>query len=555
VQILGENTKQVYAAIGDYIEKGWYQVSLAANSSHMNEIVNAINNSTVFNQIIQSNQIGINALKLVDSNEFVLSMVFNPASKEAIGLMKSILRKLQGMHYFYGQKVFWTHTGIDNLIDSSLQELIDSFWGKKDTKDRQEKEVKSEKSASENTHNRNWAGIITMSIVILIILSFVTYRIILNKPDVVAKFSNQTILKLFYNRTKNEDVKISAIENLQDQHFLAEIVMNNDKKRELKLKAIAGINDTNVLMEICRDYQGYNFLPDMMKIISQNVKSKNFFEEAAGETNNHWVRAAVLPYIEDQDILQLYVQKEYHQAVRNKAVELISTDSVLFDVVKNEEKKSIRVKAAQMIKTNDMLIELIEKIIEDGRAIEIDIAEALIENITDQDYLYNLALKKINPRIDRSWPSEAAVKNIQDPKMLFEIAVNANWYAVRTTAIRKIDDVSALIYIAKNEQNDIGANIAIDKLLADVNFSDEAVLTEIALKRDSAYSLSEVNSEKYLARIVYNGSNWHMVTYALGKIRSPELLREIIENKKQKSSRIAKEAQRQLDNMLSRSEG
>jgi len=517
MQILGENTEQVYAAIGEYIEKGWYQVSLAANSSHMNEIINAINNLSVFNQIIQSEQIGINALKLVDSNEFVLSMVFNPASKEAIGLMKSILKKLQGMHYFYGKKVFWTHTGIDNLIDTSLQELIDSFWEKKESKNTQEKKVTSERKASKNKPNRNWTGIIILSIVVLIILSFVTYRIILNKPDVVAQFSNQTILKLFYNRTKNEDVKISAIENLQDQHFLADIVMNSDKKRELKLKAIAGINDTNLLLKICRDYQGYRVLPAMMEIISQNVKSKNFFEEAAEKTSNPLVRAAILPYIEDQKTLQPYVQKEYHQAVRNRAVELISIESVLIDVVKNEEIKSIRVKAAKKIKTNDVLIELIEKIIEDDRAIEIDIAEALIENITDQEYLYNLALKKIN--------------------------------------LRKIDDVSALIYIAKNEQNDFNAKIAIDKLLADENFSDEAVLTEIALIRDSAYGLSVVNSEKHLARIVYNGSNWHMVTYALGKIRSPKILREIIEIKKNKSSRIVKEAQRQLDYILSQREG
>lgn len=130
MQIQGTNTNQVYAIIGEFIEKGWHQITLGAHSKYMNKIVNTINNSSSFQQILQSDDVGINALHISDANEFVISLVFNPSKTQAIELTRKILGEFKRMNFFYGKKLLSKFIGIENLIDKNLQNLIDSFWDK-----------------------------------------------------------------------------------------------------------------------------------------------------------------------------------------------------------------------------------------------------------------------------------------------------------------------------------------------------------------------------------------------------------------------------------------
>ncbi len=130
MQIQGINTDQVYAVIGNYIDKGWHQITLGAHDASMNRIVNTINNSSSFQKILQSNDVGINALHLSDSHEFLVSLVFNPSKTKAIELTRNILNEFRQMNVFYGKQLLSKYTGIENLIDTDLQKLIDSFWDK-----------------------------------------------------------------------------------------------------------------------------------------------------------------------------------------------------------------------------------------------------------------------------------------------------------------------------------------------------------------------------------------------------------------------------------------
>lgn len=130
MQIQGANTEQVYGIIGNYIEKGWHQITLGAHDASMNRIVNTINNSSSFQKILQSNDVGINALHLSDSHEFIVSLVFNPSKKKGIELTRDILNEFSQMNVFYGKQLLSKYTGIENLIDTELQNLIDCFWDK-----------------------------------------------------------------------------------------------------------------------------------------------------------------------------------------------------------------------------------------------------------------------------------------------------------------------------------------------------------------------------------------------------------------------------------------
>ena len=96
MQIQGSSSAEVSVLIGEYIDKGWHQVSLAANSGNIPEIVKEIETSKAFDHVFKSEEVGINAQKMTDADEFVLTLIFNPASKEAINLMKLTLTRLIG---------------------------------------------------------------------------------------------------------------------------------------------------------------------------------------------------------------------------------------------------------------------------------------------------------------------------------------------------------------------------------------------------------------------------------------------------------------------------
>jgi len=494
MQIQGSNSDQIFLIIGNYIDRGWHQVALGADSRYMNNILELINNSVIFQQITHSNQIGINALHLSDANEFVITLIFNPSSCKAIDLMKSFLKELKANKHIYGKKLLSKHVGKKILIDSDLEKLIDSFW----------------KKSLFSKHLKMFSLISA----IIIILTFGIYKLILNTPELAGLFSNQSFLELIYNHSKKDDAKLAVVQKITGEHFLSRVAIQT-KSSKIRQKAVERITDRKLLMDI---FINSTYCYQSLKSISNRIDDESFFISAAEKTTNPRVQKFFLSKISNQEVLAKYTQNKYSKMVRKKAVESLTDEKYLINVVKYNNDGDIREAAAGKIKNNDTLIYLYENYKEHKK-----VRLALIKNITDQDFLQKLAkgeLGKLNIFSD----SYAAAKKITDEKKLIDLARNAKGFDVRELAVKAISDKQTLIQIAKTDSHRNVVNAAIETI------DDEKALADIAIIQREGMAVNKVKSEDLLLKIVFNAKSRHTLNMAINKINSPELLRKIINN-------------------------
>jgi len=492
MQIQGINPDQVFLIIGNYIDKGWHQVALGADSRYMNDIMELVNNSGVFQQILQSNQVGINAMHLSDADEFVITLVFNPSSEKAIDLMKSFLKELKTNKHLYGKKLLSKHVGKKILIDSDLEKLIDSFWQKQSFA----KHIKK----------------VCLLIVIIIVLTFGTYKLILNTPGLAGLFSNQTFLELIYNRSKKDDVKIKAVQKITDEQFLSRVALQTSSSK-IQLEAVNRIADRDLLMNVLTNI---NYCEQTLKSITNRIDDETFFITAAEKATNQMVQRFFLSEISNQEVLIKFTEEQYPKMVRERAVELLTDEKFLSNIVKYNNDRDIREAAARKIKNNETLIYLYENYKDDK-----NVRLALIKNITDQDFLFKVAKGEPGKFNFYSF-SYGAAKKITDEKKLIDLARNAIGYDVRELATKAISDEQTLIEIAKTDSKRKVVTAAIEKI------DDEKALTDIAIIQNEGLAVSKVNSEELLLKIAFNATSRHTIRTAINKINSPELLRKII---------------------------
>jgi len=172
-----------------------------------------------------------------------------------------------------------------------------------------------------------------------------------------------------------------------------------------------------------------------------------------------------------------------------KAVKNISDQSTLAEIAKSSESMSVR--------------------------------EAAVEKLTDQGKLAYIA-KDI-----RNWARYRATQKLTDPKVLFDVAKNANDYKVRLEAVKKITDQRKLADFAENDRDSDIRSAAFTML------TDQIILADIAKNISKGTHMrveaAEKLTDKTLAQNIYTEiyKNVDSSLYVTKHLTDPIILADI----------------------------
>lgn len=224
------------------------------------------------------------------------------------------------------------------------------------------------------------------------------------------------------------------------------------------------------------------------------------------------VREEAIKELDDQKILVQIAKTDDNKYLRVNAAKKIDDENVLIDIAKNDPDNWVRRQIIKYKITNQDALIYIAKT-DEGYGVS---GEA-VKKIEDQSALIDLA---------KNYSSIDAVKKIEDQTVLIDFAKNHPKPFFRRDAVEKIEDESVLIDIAKNDSDERVREAAVKKI------SDEDVLKEIIFKDSSKdvqeYALLNDNlkDEKFLKDVAtqkLNISNKHNHSVRMAAINNPNL--------------------------------
>ena len=146
-----------------------------------------------------------------------------------------------------------------------------------------------------------------------------------------------------------------------------------------------------------------------------------------------------------------------------------------------------------------------------------------VKKISDQSALIDIAKNASDWEVRRE-----AVKKITDESALIDIAKNDSDWEVRREAVKKITDESALIDIAKNDSKEYVCEEAVKKI------TDESALIDIAKNNSWGFARLEavrkIRDESVLIDIAKNDSKEYVREEAVKKISDKSALADITKN-------------------------
>lgn len=498
MQIQAQTADQAFKEISSYIDKGWNQVSLATSSVHANEIIGLINYSKSFDIVVKSYSVAINALNLTDSGEFVISIIFDPTSSDAIKQTKSFLKELYSYNKFYGKKLISKATNYVSYVDNDLQAIIDSFWS-----------TKYSRNKTKNTIREIIKRFFLITILFVIIF-FVTFNISLRSPQIISMISNHTFLEYVYRKSKNPKVQLEAVKNIIDEQTLFEIVMN-DKNRTRINVAAKKISNRQLLSKICIEKYDLELVEDIM----QNIKDQDFITNIAKNGKHNKIRTFAVGKITDEELLTEFALNDKSDDVRKFAVLFLSNQTTLIKIANNDKDSDVRINAINKIKDIDYLTNLLLDYNE-----KISIRLAALANISDQKILIKVSVMDHENYNKMKTIIKKIIERIKNQDDLIYIARNANNYQVRISAVQKIDNQKVLFSIAKNDVNKVSYAAA-------VKLEDEKDKAAIIIKTGTFSAINQITSEEVLLEIINKVQNIRVTDRAIKKINNKEILNNI----------------------------
>lgn len=275
MQIIANTPNEAQHKMRKYIDRGWVMISLEASSYFANELINRINTIRFFDDICSSDSIGINAINFKGSNNFILSLILDTSSLDAIKNAKLFLRELKQTK-LYGKEII--STNIDYQMDEELNNLIDYFWKSKN------KSISTSKNISKKYKKKN--RIIKSSLIIFVCL-FLISILFLNNPRFIQNVDNQSIISFAIKLTKNDKVMTYAIDKCSNIELLISISKIDSTKSKRKFnkknilyfqKQIANkLEDKKALLEILK----YSNNPDVQIIILKKITNHEVLNSIA----------------------------------------------------------------------------------------------------------------------------------------------------------------------------------------------------------------------------------------------------------------------------------
>ena len=205
------------------------------------------------------------------------------------------------------------------------------------------------------------------------------------------------------------------------------------------------------------------------------------------------------------------------------AVDLISDEAVLAEIATKAAVRAVRVAAVEKITDDKALIEVVENIEKIDE--NVTVICAVLEQITDEDFLIKTALTDIKG-LKNGWRiRQAAVYRITDEPTLKKVATSDEHELVRRPTVERITDEAFLMDIAINDTHAYVRKEAINKI------TDEAFIIDRAIKENDEEvritAVRKINDPVVLTDIAKNDSNDHVRKTAVERITNEKILTEL----------------------------
>jgi len=267
------------------------------------------------------------------------------------------------------------------------------------------------------------------------------------------------------------------------------------------------------------------------KLNPLNQKHQKIIIEIVQTELNYYVRKAAIERLTDLNLVVQLAQIEKDAEIRKIAVgKLVSVfklpgQNISFDA----EIQKILHKIARSDQDIEIAILAIAKITDQSVLFDISkhatfsvARKTAVQKLTDQDILKNFALKDKSSEV-----SICAVNYMFDKNLLAEIANSANNLEVRDIAYRKLGLQNSEKAIANRAKfADYSAGLE--------NLNDQKLLTDVAHNAKSEYvqktASLKVTEQTLMAEIALKSKSLYIVEPLLEKITEQNLLNEIAEN-------------------------
>lgn len=342
------------------------------------------------------------------------------------------------------------------------------------------------------------------------------------------KISSHRYWPLIVVQSNDDDIKKEAFDKITDSEDLY-IIVTQSKDRNIRKNAINKISDLNTLLKLkseINDYLRVNIenrveelsIEEIDKITDENTLKSIVINES----NNLNVRLAAIKKITNDRILEIIYFKVSNFAIEKECLNRISDDEKLISVINHKYHIDFlrivfnKLQPKSVIK----LLKSFNFTIYDDDDVQ-EVFKDQLDKITDKNALNGIARNAANSTI-----REMAVEKVTDKKTLISIAKNNDEEThVREKAIEKITDNNVLKDIYYNADY-FGRELVI-KNITDQDFLYDHYKASHSLERRDI--IKKITDEAILSEIIKDCKDWAIASHIALKSKNESTLRYILD--------------------------
>ncbi len=280
-------------------------------------------------------------------------------------------------------------------------------------------------------------------------------------------------------------VCILAAEYLTDKNLSISVAQNKFLNSEIRVAAISSLKDPRVLDGLFKNY--YNIseeVEEALVFLIEEMADEDELTDAATNLNNEAARLAAVEKITNQETLASIAESDLAPDVRNAAFEKLTDQELLTEFAMASMDPLLGVAAVKKIADQKLLLDVVlvdevdylvrreavniladklgeikDQEVLGGIALYTDnpnVRDEAIKKITDQRILGDIALKKCDApkKTEKGMiafeSARAAVKRLNNQKLLVAVAQNNSFREIREAAVKKLRKQKALATVALN---------------------------------------------------------------------------------------------------------
>ena len=344
------------------------------------------------------------------------------------------------------------------------------------------------------------------------------------------------LIKRSYNQEKIIDiakndsdwhVRLTAVENINDENILKDIV-NNELTSAVAIKAMENINDKEFLKDTCLNHpDSYLRLACINRISDESLLAKDelssLLEEILLNDQDSYILKAVCenPNLTNQKVLIEFADSCSDETLKRLAIKKITDENILTNFAINDSNVYIRREAISNPNLNnlDVIFDIIRLDSDEFNRI------MAIYKIPDEESLLEIIYKK---PLHHHLAEIAQNTNFSLNDYFLDIIKNGNDEYERIVAVNFINDSEIL--------EDIVLNEAIEDIRADAiknnSFTNQMILEELIATESNPKILletvSKLENQDLLEEFIKNNLEYNnVIVKAISKVRNKDLLRDL----------------------------